>query len=189
MPTTTSVEDLVRRALAEDSTAADLQVYDVELGPGLVRVLVERPGGLDLEALTVATRVLSVALDAHDPISGSYTLEVSSPGLERPLRTQEHFAGHVGAQVNVKTRPGVPGERRVSGELVGAGDTGITIASERGPRQLAYSEIERARTVFEWGPSSGGVAAGKKAGTAKKPHAAKANPKNPNSETRSSATK
>ncbi|MGH9132279.1 MAG: ribosome maturation factor RimP [Acidimicrobiales bacterium] len=151
---TTTVEELVRRALGEGTTASGLEVYDIEVKPGLVRVLIERPGGVDVATLTEANRIISAALDAADPIPQHYTLEVSSPGLERPLRTPAHFAGQVGAPVSVKTRPKVPGERRLVGTLLGADEAGITVdTGNGGSRQLAYADVERARTVFEWGPN------------------------------------
>ncbi|MBK9178897.1 MAG: ribosome maturation factor RimP [Acidimicrobiales bacterium] len=138
-----------------------LDLYDLESGGGLVRVLVDRPGGVDLDALSAATRAVSGALDAADPIAGRYTLEVSSPGLERPLRTPAHFEQALGATVAVRTRPGSEGERRVRGVLRAAGADGIVVeldepaATGAGPaeRRLRYDEIERARTVFEWGPA------------------------------------
>ena len=66
--------------------AAGLELYDAEVGRGLVRVTVTRPGGVDIDTLTALNSTLSAWLDEHDPMPGHYTLEVSSPGLERPLR-------------------------------------------------------------------------------------------------------
>lgn len=154
---TTGVEDTVRSALTGVPDLADLELFDVEVGAGLVRVLLDRPGGVDLDSLASANRVISAALDAADPLPGRYTLEVSSPGLERPLRTPEHFRGHVGATVKVKTRPGTPGDRRLEGRLAAADDTGITLStSPTGvERRLSYGEIASARTVFTWGPPAG----------------------------------
>ncbi len=82
---------------------------------GVLQVTVDREGGVDLEALTDANRAVSTVLDELDPIPGRYSLEVSSPGIERPLRTPAHFAKAVGATVTVKTRPQVPGERTAAG--------------------------------------------------------------------------
>jgi ribosome maturation factor RimP len=142
------VREIVEPLLARHS----LEVYDIELAGSQLRVTISRPApsdeGLDLDTIAQATRLISLALDEHDPIEGRYTLEVSSPGLERSLRTQSHFTRAVGSLVNVKTRPGVEGERRVHGVLAGADDDGVTIED----RHLRYDEIERARTVFEWGP-------------------------------------
>lgn len=158
MPTTATVEDVVRRALAEvgEGPLADVEVVDVEVKANLVRVILDRPDGVDLEVLTLANRMVSTALDAHDPIPGHYTLEVSSPGLERLLRTPEHFVRHLGVKISVKTRPGVSGERRISGELTAADDTGITVScGVDGSRRLAYGDIDKARTIFEWGSPQG----------------------------------
>jgi ribosome maturation factor RimP len=139
------VSELIAPVLADRG----FELFDVELAAGTLRVSIDRPGGVDLDAVSAATDVVSDVLDRHDPVPGErYTLEVSSPGLERPLRTPDHFRRFVGTTVSVKTRPYVPGERRVEGRLDAADDAGITIAG----RTLAYADVERARTVFEWGP-------------------------------------
>src|SRR5437588_11345070 len=95
-------------ALVEPLLAAhDVEVVDVEHLGATLRVTVDRPGGIDLDAISEATHVVSAALDRHDPVPGRYTLEVSSPGVERTLRTPDHFQRFVGTTVNVKTRPDV----------------------------------------------------------------------------------
>jgi len=99
-----------------------------------------------------------VVLDAHDPLPGQrYTLEVSSPGVERKLRTPSHFARAVGETVSVRTVAGAKGERRVTGRLQCADADGFVLEAEDlpgGERRLSYDEIERARTIFEWGSKS-----------------------------------
>jgi ribosome maturation factor RimP len=152
------VRDIVLPLLAD----RDLDLYDVEMAGPVLKVVVERPGGLDLDALSDATRAVSRALDEADPIAGSYTLEVTSPGLERTLRTPSHFAGAVGETVKVKVVADAAeagGDRRVAGVLAAADDDGITVRTgddEDAPveRQVRYGDIERARTVFEWGPGA-----------------------------------
>lgn len=150
------------RALVEPVVArAGCEIYDVEHTGGAIRVLVDREGGVDLEVLAQLTRQVSRLLDEHDPLPGRYLLEVSSPGLERPLRTAAHFVRAVGSEVSVKTLPGTEGERRVRGTLAAADDEGFTVRLAEGEaeaeagaeRRLRYDEIERARTVFEWGPA------------------------------------
>lgn len=132
---------------------ADLGVdlFDLEFGGSQLRVTVDRPGGIDMEAVAAATRAISRRLDEVDPIPGKYTLEVSSPGLERTLRTPDHFAWAVGQQVAAKTVPAFDGERRITGTLRDADDRGIVIATADGDRALGYDDIDKARTVFEWG--------------------------------------
>lgn len=142
--------------LASTVAPTGLEVLEVEVKAGLVRVVVDAPGGAELGAIADATRAVSAALDQHDPLPGKrYTLEVTSPGVERPLRTPEHFARAVGEKVSVRTRSGGAGERRLSGVLASADGDGIVLTGEGlgdEGRRLAYDEIERARTVFEWGP-------------------------------------
>lgn len=149
------VRDLVEAPLAD----AGVELVDVELKGHTLCVFVDRPeGGIDLDAVTDATQLVSGVLDEHDPVPGHYTLEVSSPGVERPLRTPAHFRRFVGTTVSVRTHGGVEGERRVEGELVSADDDGIVVtpaadSGTSGERRLAYGDIERARTVFTWGPA------------------------------------
>ena len=149
MPTTVErVRELVEPLVAE----ADLDLYDLDLGGGVLSVLVDAPGGADIDAISRLARTFSRVLDEHDPIDGKYALEVGSPGLERPLRTPAHYTGAVGTTVKVKTKPGVEGERRVEGMVTAADDTSVTIRTTDGDdRTVAYDDIERARTTFEWG--------------------------------------
>ncbi len=148
-----STVERVRAVVEPVVAAADLDLYDVELTGAVVRVLVDRAGGVDLAALGEVTRAVSEALDADDPLPGRYTLEVSSPGLERKLRTPAHFAAAVGTTVRVRTVAGTEGERRIEGELTAADDEGVTVATADGERRVAYAEVERAKTVFAWGPT------------------------------------
>lgn len=145
MDATAAVQELVAPALAQGA----FELVDVEFSGAVLRVTVDRPGGVDLDAVAEASRLVSDLLDRDDPVSGRYTLEVSSPGLERSLRTPEHFQRFVGQTISVKTAPSVPGERRLQARLDAADSEGVELAG----RWLRYDEIERARTVFEWGPA------------------------------------
>jgi ribosome maturation factor RimP len=108
-----------------------------------------------METLRQLTRAVSRELDDADPIGGRYTLEVSSPGLERTLRTPAHFEWAEGKLVKVKTRPHVEGERRFQGVVTAADDDHFVVTeTESGePRRLRYDDIDKVRTVFEWGPT------------------------------------
>jgi ribosome maturation factor RimP len=124
-------------------------LYDVEVAGATVRLLVE---GADLGELEHLSRAASAVLDDVVDDDERWYLEVSSPGLERPLRAPRHFAGAVGSQVSVKTTPTTEGDRRIEGVLEAADGAGVVVAG----RRLTYDQIERARTVFEWGPSGRG---------------------------------
>lgn len=140
---------------AQVASSADLVLYDVERHGGTITVLLDRPGGIDVEALAAASRELSRLLDDAGLISDATTLEVSSPGLERRLRTPVHFQGAVGDRVRVKTRVEVDGERRHDGVLRGVDGDVVTVVTESGDeRTIGIDQIDRATTVFEWGPST-----------------------------------
>jgi ribosome maturation factor RimP len=159
-----SVADRVRDLVLPLLDDRHLDLYDVEMQGPVLRVVVDSPrgscGGLDLDVLADATRAVSRALDEADPITGRYTLEVTSPGLERTLRRPEHFERAVGETVKIRTVAGVSDERRVEGQLVSADDSAVVVrtgAADDGAaveQRLAYHDIERARTVFEWGPAT-----------------------------------
>jgi ribosome maturation factor RimP len=144
--------------------AQGLELVDVEVSPSVVRISIDKPGGIDLDTVAQASHQISELLDEADPLPGRYSLEVSSPGVERPLRTPEQFGRFVGSTVNVKTTPGTEGERRVQGRLDAAGEQGITVDG----RHFAYAEIERARTVFEWGSAQAKPGQAKKQKSEKK---------------------
>jgi ribosome maturation factor RimP len=161
-----STLDRVRDIVEPLATDAGLTIYDIEFNKGLLRVTVEGPPDTDLDHLARLSRSISHVLDEEDPVAGRYTLEVSSPGLERPLRNPDHFAGAVGEMVTIKTYPGVDGDRRVRGVLAEADDEGVVVrpaspedsgdvgADEpAATRRLAYDDIARASTVFDWGPA------------------------------------
>ncbi|MEY2472808.1 MAG: ribosome maturation factor RimP [Actinomycetota bacterium] len=140
------------RMLVEPALASrGYEVFDVEFAGGRLVITLTRPGdALDLAALTEANHIVSDLLDEHDPIPDEhYLLEVSSPGLERSLRTPAHFRGALGETVSIKTKPHVEGERRHEGLLEAADDSGVTV----GGRTYDYADIEKARTVFVWGPA------------------------------------
>jgi ribosome maturation factor RimP len=149
------------RALVEP-IASDLQLdlYDIEQRGGTMRVTLDTPPGseasVDLDQLALATRLISRELDHQDPIPGRYTLEVTSPGVERALRTPAHFQRELGKSVSVRLADVTAEQRRFEGVLVAADDTTATIrvveGSEIVDRVVDLASIDRARTIFEWGP-------------------------------------
>jgi ribosome maturation factor RimP len=142
-------------ALSPVVEARGLELVDVEIHGAQLTVFVDREGGVGLDDLGEATKDVSVALDRIDPMPGRYTLTVSSPGLERRLRTPAHFARAVGETVTVRVDAGTADVRRLTGTLESADETGCTLAGPDVPGgevRISYDQIERARTVFDWGP-------------------------------------
>jgi len=154
-----STVEVVTDAILPALAALELRLYDVEItGAGrgrVVRVLVDREGGVDLDAITRASEVVTPLLDAGragEALAGSFTLEVSSPGLERPLRRAEHFQGAIGEIVSVKSRDDAGVAHRVRGTVTTAGDDAVELTLDDGQvERIAFDAIVQARTVFEWG--------------------------------------
>jgi ribosome maturation factor RimP len=134
--------------------AAGLDLVEVafgrEGGRRVLRVTVDRDGGVDLDSIAEASERISRRLDVEDFDPGPYELQVSSPGVERPLRAASDFARSIGEGVRVRTTGLVDGSRTHTGTLVGAGDREVRIATEQGERTIEYEEIATARTVFDW---------------------------------------
>ena len=134
-----------------------LDVYDIERRGGTIRITLDTlpgsDGGITLDSLSLATRLISRELDHEDPIAGQYTLEITSPGLERQLRTPAHFHREVGKAISVRLRDALADPRRLQGLLVAADDRRATLLLDDGTeRSVVITEIDKARTVFEWGP-------------------------------------
>jgi ribosome maturation factor RimP len=154
-----------------------LEIYDVEQRGGTMRVTLDTPpgspGSVDLDQLALATRLISRQLDHEDPVPGKYTLEVTSPGVERALRTPAHFQREVGKTINIRLADVESDQRRLEGVLVAADDATATIRVVTGDdivdRVVDLASVDRARTVFEWGPQPkpGGKGAPKKPGAKK----------------------
>jgi ribosome maturation factor RimP len=143
-------------ALSPVVEARGLELVDVEIHGAQLTVFVDREGGIGLDDLGETTKDVSAALDRIDPLPGRYTLTVSSPGLERRLRTPAHFARAVGETVTVRADAGTADVRRLTGTLASADETGCTLTGPEVPGgevRINYDQIERARTVFDWGPA------------------------------------
>lgn len=127
-----------------------LDLYDVELASGRLLVTVDKPGGVGLDEIARCTRALSPILDDHDPIAGHYTLEVSSPGLERRLRTIAHRRAAVGETVKCKFRDADGSAHRVEGVLGDVDDDAFVVQSDDGPVRVDHDAVTSVRTVFVW---------------------------------------
>ncbi len=149
MATTTDELEVV---LAPAIEAVGAELIDIELRGNSLQVFIEREGGLDLASLEAATKAISELLDERENLapSGSYELEVSSPGLERRLRRRDHYERVRGVSVALRLKPG-GNIRRLEGTVLDADDHAVTIRSESGEViAVAYADIDRAHTIFDW---------------------------------------
>jgi ribosome maturation factor RimP len=129
-----------------------LDLYDLELHGGNLEIVVTKSGGVSLDEVTKANREIGEWLDANDPIPNRYTLDVSSPGLERKLRTPKHFSTTLGEVVTLRElREGAP-TRRLEGVVTKVDSDSVTLNDDTvGEVQIPLKNVERARTVFKWG--------------------------------------
>jgi ribosome maturation factor RimP len=129
-----------------------LECLGVELSAShansLVRVYIEATDReVNVDDCEVVSREVSATLDVNDPIAGRYTLEVSSPGLDRPLYTTAHFARFTGQSAKLEVNLQVNGRRRFNGPIVGVEGNDVVIEQDGEPVKIAHSNIHKARLV------------------------------------------
>ncbi len=129
----------IEARLAEVEPEVEVLLAEV-VGDDLVRLFIDHPQGVSLELCERVTK--------HLPeVREQYSLEVSSPGTERPLSKPEHFRRYVGRRARVRTRGAHDGRRSFTGELLGATDDAVTVAADTGVVQIAYADIHRSNLV------------------------------------------
>ena len=115
-----------------------------------LQIMAER---LDEDTMTVEdcasiSRTVSAIFDVEDPIIGAYTLEVSSPGLDRPLVRKKDFERYSGLEAKIELHQALNGQRRYSGMLAGYADGVVTIVTENGVTNLPFEEIDKAKLII-----------------------------------------
>jgi ribosome maturation factor RimP len=136
-----SIQTQIEAELA--GSEPDVEVLLAEVAPGgILQIFIDHPEGVTLELCERVTRRL-------DGFRERYALEVSSPGIERPLTKPDHFRRYLGRRARVRTRQAVEGHRSFTGELVGATDSAVTLAAEAGVVQIPYADINRSTLVEE----------------------------------------
>jgi ribosome maturation factor RimP len=146
------VRDVAGRVTANRA----LELVDVEIhraGKGqIVRLFVDGPGGVGLDDLQAVSEEVSAILDAEDPIAGSYTLEVSSPGLDRPLKTEADYRRFVGRLAKLSSYEKVDGRRHWTGRIASCEDgvLTLTLESEGGDVRIPCAKIAHGRLEVEF---------------------------------------
>ena len=121
--------------------------YNARSGGGLLRLYIDNANGVTVDDCERVSHAVSAALDEDDPIPGQYTLEVSSPGLDRVLKTREHFARFVGEKVRVETSVAVEGRKRFSGRLGNVARDEIEVEVDGRIVSIPLAAIHKARLV------------------------------------------
>jgi len=129
-----------------------LRLYDIstvsEHEETIYRVNISSPkeGGVSMDQVVEVTKLISPLLDVTPPLRGEYRLEVSSPGIERKLRTLNHFECSIGEKVRIQTVD----KEKFRGKLKSVEGETITLETEEGEKSIAFSDISKAATYFEW---------------------------------------
>ena len=152
---TDHLERLLTPAVA--SFGADLDAVELAAAGRrqVLRIVVDRDGGLTLDDVADLTRAVSRELDAHNVMGQrSYTLEVTSRGVDRPLTQPRHWVRYVGRLVSVRLHDG-NGPARVTGRIVGADEKGADLEVDGGQRRFAYADVAKARVLIEFARKDG----------------------------------
>lgn len=127
-----------------------LKLYDTETGREfddvIFRVFITKEGGVSLDECVEVTRQISPVLDVYEPVEGEYRLEVSSPGIERNLKTLEHYEGSIGELITVTLKD----KTKIQGKLVSANADDFTLEVKGEEETYSYSHVSKARTYFQW---------------------------------------
>lgn len=146
-----SVASALRMRLASGVKALGFELVEAELSGGrhhrTLRVYIDGPEGVTVDDCAAVSRQLSAILDVEDPITGSYTLEVSSPGLDRPLVTPADFRRFQGAMIKVRLLNALDGRRNFTGRLLETTHESVVMEVDQERFNLPLAAIERARLV------------------------------------------
>lgn len=141
----------LRRLLTPGVEALGFELVDVELAGGrhspTLRVYIDGPRGVTVDDCANVSRQLSAILEVEDPLPGHYTLEVSSPGLDRPLVTPADYRRFAGETVKVRMYQPTEGRKNFTGRLVEVADDHVVVEVDQERFDLALAGIERARLV------------------------------------------
>ncbi len=146
------LDALAPRAHEEGVEIVTLEVTGAKKAP-TIRVYIDTEGGVSFDALASAQAWINDIMDEIDPFPGAYMLEVSSPGIDRPLRTLEHFARFSGEQAVIKTTAPLDGRSSFTGTLDGTDGEDVVVVVDGAPVRIPYANIKRAhlRGVVDFG--------------------------------------
>ncbi len=130
--------------------ALNYELVELEFHGGVLRIYIDRPEGVTLDDCQKVSQQMSALLDVEDPIPGAYTLEVSSPGLDRPLRKLMDFRQRMGQRVRIELLLPINGRRRFTGTLRGVEADEVLIEVDDTLMRLPFTQIGKARLVPEF---------------------------------------
>ena len=145
-------ESAITELIEPTVLAMELQLWGIDLSQrgkySILRIYIEREEGVTITDCEKVSRQVSAILDMEDPIAGEYTLEVSSPGLDRPLFTSEQFGRFIGSAVKVRLHHPVDGRRKLNGSIENVSGDEIMLSVDGEGFRLQHTDIEKANVVF-----------------------------------------
>lgn len=148
------LRERLEQLLAPVVTALGYELVLLEFNPsskhGLLRLYIDNAAGITVEDCERVSREVAATMDVEDPIKTAYSLEVSSPGLDRPLVTPAHYARFMNEQARIQLTAPLNGRRRFVGWIRGITDSVVSLQTAEGPVEIPLAEIERARLVPEY---------------------------------------
>ncbi len=117
---------------------------------GVLRLYIDKEGGVNVDDCSSVSRQISALIDVEEPVRGQFNLEVSSPGLDRPLRRLQDFQRFIGSTVKLKTVMPLEGQRNFKGRLLAASEETLVIETDTEEISLPMGAIEKARIVPEF---------------------------------------
>ena len=150
-----SIAEKIESLLRPTVESFGISLWDVEYvkegSAYLLRLTIDKPSGVDLEDCEKVHHAVDPVLDEADPIEGPYTLEVTSPGLERHLRKPAHYLASIGSNVEVSLYSKIGDKKKYSGKLLSfSEEDSLSLETENGAVILPLDKIAKAKTVFTW---------------------------------------
>lgn len=147
------VEELILKLAGQVAEGQGVEVIGVNLlgswNRMLLRVTIDKDGGVTLDDCEKFSRNLGSLLEIEDPVQSAYTLEVSSPGLDRPLTTLKDFEGNIGRLVRVVTKEKIDNQNFFLGRIIGVVGNIIRLSIDKEEREIFFENISRARLEIE----------------------------------------
>lgn len=145
------IRDIIQAQVEEDG----YELLQVEMrsegGAPILRIYIDSPEGIGIEDCVASSRKIAVLLDVENPVEGKYTLEVSSPGIERPLFSANDFVRFQGKEIRLSTKNKIDNRRKFQGHIESFDDGILALSCEGRQIKIAYDEIKKANLVYDFG--------------------------------------
>jgi len=147
------IKDIIRDQIEEDG----YELLHVEMrsegGAPILRIYIDSPGGITIDDCAETSRKIAVLLDVEDPVKGKYTLEVSSPGIERPLFTEKDYVKFQGREIKLTTKNRIEDRRKFKGHIESFENGVLNLRCEGRLIAIDYDEIRKANLVYDFAES------------------------------------